>query len=400
MANESKDTLDQKESNNPSLKSSKKKKRGQGEGTIYKRKDGRWAAAVNLGYQNGKLKRKHYYGASRKEVSDKLNVGLSDLQKGIPIITERQTVGQFLDQWLNDCAKPSTRPRTYEGYSIIVRRHITPTLGRISLTKLTPQQVQTFLNERLSSGLSGRTVQHIRTVLRTALNQAVRWGIIVRNAAALSEPPRVENYEIQPITPEEARKFLDAIKEDRLEALFTVALALGLRRGEALGLRWQDISFEQRTLRVNNSIQRINGKLLLSELKTKNSRRVLHMPELLVRKLREHRGRQLEDKLLAGSRWHENDLVFPSSIGTPLEPRNLNRHFDQLLSKAGMHHFRLHDLRHYCASLLLAQGVAMKVVSEILGHTQISTTADIYTHILPEIKKEALDLIGRILTAS
>jgi integrase len=400
MANENKDIVDQNELNNPPLKSSKKRKRGQGEGTIYKRKDGRWAAAVNLGYQNGKLKRKHYYGTSRKEVRDKLNAGLSDLQKGIPILTERQTVGQFLDQWLNDCAKPSTRPRTYEGYSIIVRRHITPTLGRISLAKLTPQQVQTFLNERLSSGLSGRTVQHIRTVLRTALNQAVRWGLIVRNAAALTEPPRIENYEIQPITPEEARKFLDAIKEDRLEALFTVALALGLRRGEALGLRWQDISFEQRTLRVTNSLQRINGKLLLSDLKTKNSRRVLHMPELLIRKLREHRGRQLEDKLLAGSRWHENDLVFPSSIGTPLEPRNLNRHFDQLLSKAGMHHFRLHDLRHYCASLLLAQGVALKVVSEILGHTQISTTADIYTHILPEIKKDALDLIGRILTAS
>jgi integrase len=289
-------------------------------------------------------------------------------------------------------SKEGNKSPTLEGFS--------PITGRISLAKLTPQQVQTFLNERLSSGLSGRTVQHIRTVLRTALNQAVRWGLIVRNAAALTEPPRIENYEIQPITPEEARKFLDAIKEDRLEALFTVALALGLRRGEALGLRWQDINFEQRTLRVNTSLQRINGKLLLSELKTKNSRRVLHMPELLIRKLREHRGRQLEDKLLAGSRWHENDLVFPSSIGTPLEPRNLNRHFDQLLSKAGLHHFRLHDLRHYCASLLLAQGVAMKVVSEILGHTQISTTADIYTHILPEIKKEALDLIGRILTAS
>jgi integrase len=173
------------------------------------------------------------------------------------------------------------------------------------------------------------------------------------------------------------------------------------RRSRAdAGLRWQDVDFDQRIVRVNYSLQRFGGKLQLAELKTKHSRRVLHMPELLSRKLREHRSKQLQERLHAGSRWQENDLVFTSSIGTPLEPRNLNRHFDLLLKNAGLAHFRLHDLRHYCASLLLAQGVPMKVVSEILGHTQISTTADIYTHILPEAKKDALDIMDRILTAN
>jgi integrase len=165
MANEGKDTLDQNESSNPSLKSNKKRKRGQGEGTIYKRKDGRWAAVVNLGYQNGKLRRKSFYGKTRGEVREKLTNALNDVQKGILISTDRQTVGGFLDHWLKECAKQSTRPRTYEDYSTVVHKHIIPALGHIQLVKLAPQNVQRFLNERQESGLSGRSVQRIRAVL-------------------------------------------------------------------------------------------------------------------------------------------------------------------------------------------------------------------------------------------
>ena len=399
MANENSGTLDQNEVNESSKKSAKRRKRGQGEGSIYKRKDGRWTAAVIVGYKDGKLNRKAIYGKTRKDVSDKLTATLRAMQQGIPPASERQTVGQFLDQWLNECAKQSTRPRTYEDYSTVVSKHLKPAIGSIQLVKLTPLHVQRLLNERLKSGLSGRTVQRIRAVLRIALNQAIKWGLVVRNAASLAEPPHVEKYEIQPITQLAARDFLKAIAGDRLEALFTVALALGLRRGEALGLRWQDIDFENRTLRVNCSLQRFGGKLHLTELKTNNSRRVLHMPDVLLHKLQAHRIRQLEDKLHAGERWQESDLVFTTSVGTPLEPRNVNRHFYDLLTNSKISHFRLHDLRHYCASLLLAQGVQLKIVSEILGHAQLSTTADIYTHILPEVKKDALNLMDRILTA-
>ncbi len=378
----------------------KRRKRGQGEGTIYKRKDGRWTAVANLGYQNGKLKRKYYYGETRKEASDKLSAGLSDLKKGIPIITERQTIKQFLERWLTDCVKPSVRPSTYISYDQQVRVHIVPTLGQLQLSQLTPQHIQNYMKERLAKGLSARTVGYHRRVLVIALGQAVKWGLVNRNVAALTDPPRAEKYEIQPITPEQARAFLQAIQGNRLEALFTVALSFGLRRGEALGLRWTDVDLEARTLRIKQQLQRLEGRLQLSEPKTKTSRRVLDLPDLLITKLREHRTRQLEDKLRAGSHWVETGLVFTTSLGTPIDPRNVKRRLDALLKEAGMPHFRVHDIRHFAASLMLAQGVPLKVVSDILGHSQISTTADLYTHVLPSLRKEAIDLMDSILTGT
>jgi len=197
----------------------------------------------------------------------------------------------------------------------------------------------------------------------------------------------------------QAQTFLNAIKGERLEALFTVALSLGLRRGEALGLRWQDVDFENRTLRVCQQLHRLEKKLVFDEPKTKNSRRVLSLPDSLIARLREHRKNQLEEKLSAGSEWTETGLVFTTSFGTPIDPRNVKRRLDSILEKAKLPHFRVHDLRHFCASLLLAQGVELKVVSQILGHTQISITADIYTHVLPQTQKAAIDLLDRLLTA-
>jgi integrase len=378
----------------------KGRKRGQGEGSIYKRKDGLWVAAANLGYQNGKLRRKVYYGKSRKEASDKLTAALNDLQKGIPIITERQTAKQFLERWLADSVKPSVRPSTYISYEQQVRVHIALGLGHIQLEKLSPQHIQAYMNDKLKAGLSARTVGYHRRVLVIALGQALKWGLVGRNVASLTDPPRTEKFEVQPIAPEQARAFLQAIEGDRLEALFTVALSLGLRRGEALGLRWQDLDFQARTLRVNYSLQRLQGKLVLSEPKTKTSRRVLNLPDSLIVKLREHRTRQLEEKMQAGPHWQETGLVFTSSIGTPVDPRHIKRRLDPLLKNAGLPHYRVHDLRHFCASLLLAQGVPLKVVSDILGHSQISTTADLYTHVLPSLRKEAIDLMGSLLSGT
>ena len=376
----------------------KKNKRGHGEGSIFKRKDGRWVCAVTLGFQGGKIKRKTIYGRTRKEVQDKLTPILRDLQKGIPVITERQTVGQFLDRWLSDSVKISVRPKTFSSYSDLVRLHIKPELGHIQLTKLSPQHVQGLLKDRLKAGLSARTVQYIRTVLRVALGQALKWNLVARNVAALVDSPRVEKFELQPINQEEAKALLKAIQGDRFEALFTVALSLGLRRGEALGLKWSDIDFQARTLRISQALQRIDGKLRLSEPKTKSSRRVLYLPDSLINKLKEHRTRQLEEKMLAGPKWQDTGLVFTSSIGTPVDPRHVKRRLDPLLKNAGLPHFRVHDLRHFCASLLLAQGVPLKVVSDILGHSQLAVTADLYTHVLPAMKKEAVDLLDAVLT--
>lgn len=386
-----------------------RQKRGQGEGSIYKRNDGLWVAAVNLGYQNGKLRRKVYYGKTHDEVKTKLIAALHNHQQGIPIVTERQTVGQFLDRWLCDCVKPSVRPMTYRSYEQLVRIHLKPELGKIPLEKLSPQRVQKFMNDKMAEkiidektvkGLSPRSVQYLRAVLRKALGQALRWNLVARNVATLVDPPKVERPEIRPMFPDEAKKFLKAIQGDRLEALFSVALAMGLRQGEALGLRWQDIDFDSKVIRVRNSLQRIDKKLTLTELKTKSSRRDLPLIDVVLNALKAHRSRQLEEKLSVGRDWQETGFVFTTSIGTPLDARNVIRKYHALLTKAELSRYRFHDLRHSCASLLLAQGVPLKVVSDILGHSQISITADYYAHIAPEMQREALSGMSTLFAAS
>ncbi len=217
-------------------------RRGHNEGSIYQREDGRWVGVIDLGYHGGKRKRKSFYGSTRREVQQKLIAALRDRQTGLPGgYDDRQTVEQFLNHWLENSVKPSVRPKTYTSYAQLVRLHLAPELGRIRLTKLSPQDVQRFINRKLVSGLSPRTVEYCRAVLRRALNQAVRWGYVPRNVATLVDAPRSERPDPEPLTPEEVRAFLEAVKEDRLAALYSVAIALGLRQGEALGLRWEDV---------------------------------------------------------------------------------------------------------------------------------------------------------------
>ena len=388
-----------------SREKSKKGKRGQGEGSIYKRRDGRWVGVVNLGYQDGKLKRKYYYGKTREEVKSELVTALNDQQKGLPILTERQTVAKFLDKWLAEVARPSVRPKTYRFYHDHIRLHITPALGNKRLEKLTPIDVQHFVNDRLKSGLSPQSIRHIIATLRAAFNIAVKWQLVHRNVAAMVTLPRIQKQEMKIFTPEQAKAFLDSIKDHRLEALFLMALTLGLRRGELLGLHWSDIDLDAATLRVNYGLQRFDGKLHLVEPKTEKSRRSLPLTSLLVTALRSHRTRQLEERLALGSNWQENGFVFTSTIGTPLEPRNLNRTFDALIEKANnsleecekLPKIRLHDLRHSCATMLLSQGVPQRTLMEILGHSQISLTMNTYTHILPEMTRAAVGLMDVVL---
>jgi integrase len=193
---------------------------------------------------------------------------------------------------------------------------------------------------------------------------------------------------------------LKAIEGDRLEALFAVALALGLRRGEALAFKWSDVDLETSMLRVTGSLQRLKGKLVIQPPKTEKSERVLDIPKVLLQKLREHRTRQLKEKMALGHNWQDTGLVFTTSIGTLVELRTVKRKLDAILKTANMRHYRIHDLRHFFASLLLAQGVELKVVSELLGHNDIRITGDIYAHILPSLKKQTIDLMDKILTST
>ena len=373
-------------------------RRGNKEGSIHKRKDGRWACVADMGYSNGKRRRKYLYGKTRREVQERLTAVQHEIQRGIPVSSDRQTLAQFLAVWLESSVRPRVGPKTYVSYEQLVRLHTAPSLGRHSLRKLEPQHVQSWLNEKLSSGLSPRTVQYLRATLRNALNHAIRWGLVARNVAALADAPRVMRHEVQILDPGQARTFLEAAKGDRLEALYSVAV--GLRQGEALGLGWSDVDLDRGLLFVRGSLQRLDGKLRIVEPKSRHSTIAINLPEVCRVALREHRVRQLEERLVAGSRWIDSGLVFTTSIGSPLEGTNVTRYFQTILERAGLPRIRFHDLRHTCASLLLAQGVQPRMVMETLGHSQISLTMNTYSHVMPAMRKDAADRMDAILSGN
>jgi integrase len=395
-------------------------RRGQNEGSTFQRKDGRWCAVINLGWENGRRKRKYFYGATAADVHNQLLEARSDHSKGLPVAIERQSVEQFLTDWLEHTVKPNAKPRSYESFSTIAKKHINPTIGRVRLDKLTPQHVQALLDqkrkpfkvtsrkgkEKERAGLSAQTITNIRTVLRSALSQALKWNLVVRNAAALVSAPRIARKQITPLDPENARKLLETAKGTRFEGIYIVALNLGLRRGEVLGLRWSDVDLDARSLRVNQSVQRLarnadsgtKSELRATETKTDGSRRTIALPDSVVKAFRAQRARQAQDRLAAGISWQDNDLVFTNRNGRPIEPIVLHRDYKALLTKAELPlTLRFHDLRHSAASLLLAQGVHPRAIMELLGHSSITVTMNVYGHVMPAMMREAADKMELVL---
>ena len=375
-----------------------KRRRGHGEGSVYQRADGRWEAKVDLGWVEGKRSRKSLYGRTEREVIEKKKVTERQVQLKVPLVDERRTTAHLLDWWMCEIVPGQVRRSTVISYGQKVR-HLKRHLGHVRVSKLAPVHVQSFMKKMQDEGMTPRGVAYCRAVLRKALNDAMRFGLVTRNVATLVKPPQQQRVEVTPLMPSEARTLLETVKGDRLEALYSVALALGLRRGEALGLAWDDVDLDEGTLRVRLALQRIDGKLQLVEPKTFRSRRRIPLPPSCIEALRAHRVRQVEERLLAGEQWQEHGFVFTSTIGTPLEPRNLTRHFAKVCTNARIGTRRFHDLRHTCASLLLAQGVSPRVVMETLGHSQISLTMDTYAHVMPTMQREAADLIDKVLKA-
>jgi len=369
-------------------------RRGQGEGSIHRRPDGLWEAQISLGFVGGKRRRRSFYGRTRAEVRDRMEAALRDLRRGLPVSTGRLTVEQYLLGWLDDVER-TVRPRTFAVYRLWMTHHVIPDLGRVRLDRLGPQHVQRFLTAKLAAGLSPRSVHHIRAVLRQALQRAVRWGLISRNAAALADPPHVPQRPLLQMSADDARRALEAACGTRLEALVAVALFTGLRQGEVLGLRWGDVDLEARALRVGLALQRLPGttgqpgRLALVEPKTSRSHRSVSFPAVLAEILRHHRARQVEDRLRAGQLWNERipGLVFTSVTGGPLGGPDVTRGFQRLLAGADLPRWRYHDLRHGCATLLLASGVDIAVVRDILGHSTIALTANTYAAVLPSLQR-------------
>ena len=333
---------------------------------------------------------------TRREVKEQLIRLARDHQQGLPVGQVKDSVGSYLSTWLL-AAQPTIRPSTFISYQTIVRLHLTPTLGAIALDKLKPADVRVLMTRELAAGLSARSVQYHHAVLRRALGQAVQDGLLARNVATLAKPPRVKRAEVRPLTPDQARTFLMAVGGDPLEALYVTALGTGLRLGELLGLRWSDVDLSTSTLSVHQAFD--SRTRTLTEPKSERSRRTIALPSIAVGALQEHRRRQLEVRIWAGSHWQgeQYGLVFTTKTGTPLDAGNLTRRFHRILAGAALPRIRFHDLRHSAATFLLAQGVSPRVVMETLGHSQISLTMNTYAHVLPAMQRDAAERMDALL---
>lgn len=370
-------------------------RRSKGEGGVHKRKDGRWCATLDLGVIDSKRRRKDVYGKTRKEAVDKLKA----LQATANSTQDYggMTVAAFLDYWLDQC-KSRINPYVHLNYTRNSNNHLKPAFGSVALSALTARHIQVLVND-LATKRSPYTVRNIRAIIRRALNQAVRWGYVAKNVAALVEIPPIQHNPIVPLTHEQATAFLHAISGHRLEALYRLALGLGLRRGEVCGLRWQDVDLERGELRVTGALVRFGGVTQRHNTKTQTSRRTLQMPQQMIAILAAHQARQEQEQAVAGKQWHDSGYVFTTELGTPVDLDNVaKRLFKRFLQQVGLPAtIRFHDLRHSCASFLIAEGVHLAVIKDILGHSDIGVTANIYGHILPTTQRSALESLSAIM---
>lgn len=368
------------------------KKRGQGEGSINKRKNGLWAAQITV--QSRRISK---YFKSQSECREWLRKMRTQIDNGLTFSGAQISVSVFLNEWLV-LSETSVRPKTIDQYRKIVRLHINPDLGLIKMKDLNPRQIQALYSKKLEGGLSPRTVVLIHAVLRRALSHALRLGMIGSNPALAVIRPKFKRKEMKTLSDSQVRILLSFAEGGRFEVLFWLAVTTGLRQGELLGLKWSDVDWTGRRLGIQRQLQRLRGGLVFSEPKSAAGRRVIALGVTTVEKLRKHQDIQFVESQMVGSSWKENDMIFPSSTGTPMDPSNLYHNFKRLLIKAELPDVRFHDLRHTAATLMLQQGIHPKVVQERLGHSDISLTLNTYSHVLPGMQDEAAGKLDELLT--
>ncbi|MGW3372496.1 tyrosine-type recombinase/integrase [Streptomyces hydrogenans] len=372
-----------------------RKRNPNGAGTITQRKDGRFQAAVYVLQPDGTRARKFAYGKTWAECDVKRRALLDAVDNGVPVPTRSAKLSEWLPYWLDNVVKPRRKLSTYDKYEAHVRLYLVPGIGSKRLESLSVADVRRFLVQ-LEKKTTAATAKESHRVLRTALTAACREELISRNVASLVEPPRPKARELSPWSLDETLDFLAASRRDPLYAAFVLAIAMGLRRGELVGLRWADIDLDKRVLYVRQQTQRRRGVLYDDDPKGRR-RRTVPLPAMCVAPLRWHRMRQTEQRAKAGERWEEGGYVFTTASGRPVEPRNVYRSFTRVAASAGLRVIRLHDARHGTATLLTAAGVAPRVVMEILGHSQISITMDVYTHVVQDTQREAISHMDRLL---
>lgn len=379
------------------------KQRPNGAGSIYKRKDGRYHGRVYVTNADGIRVRVDRYGDTYDEVDEKLSQLKDQDRKGVPVPARSWKVGEWLTYWLREIVEPGTEYNTYAKYEGKVRLYLIPYLGKKSLTRLSPTQVREALSKMKAAKVPTPTCAESLRVLRNALNRARAEELLVRNVAELVDMPKYTKQERKPWTAKEAITFLGTARRHRLYAALVLLLVLGLRRSELLGLRWQDIDFENQQFTPTKQIQREKGKLVVKNLKTDSSHAALPLPELCADALKDRRLVQQKEREEAGNHWHQEegeDLIFSERHGGPIEPRGFSRTFETLVSYAPVRRVTVRLARHTCGTLLAFLKVHPKVAQAILRHSQISMTLDIYTHVVDEDQRAAAKLLADLLSGS
>ncbi|GAB4327399.1 MAG: site-specific integrase [Dehalococcoidia bacterium] len=366
-------------------------RRDRGTGSLTRLPNGRWMGRVTV----APGQRKTVYAPTKTECQAAMRRLLSAAEKGEPIPDGRTTVETFLREWLDGPARRGTRPATHRGYVKYVEKHLIPALGHHRLINLRPEHVEKMLDAMATRGLSPRTRAHARAVLRTALAWGERDGRVARNAARLSTPPHIERPEMRVLSASEARQLVEAAQHDQWGALYVLALDTGLRQGELLGLRWDDVDLDTRTLRVVQTRQAIPGPATFGEPKSRTSRRAITFSATTAALLKRHRTRQAEQRL-ASKTWQDTGLVFTRTDGRPLNGPSVSRRWRRFLESHALPGVRFHDLRHSSASLLLAGGLPARAVADRLGHSSTRLTTDTYAH-LASLRDAAADHIDRVL---
>jgi integrase len=369
-------------------------------GHIVKRYKNSYTVVLNLGIDPTTGKRKQQWlsvKGTKKEAEHKLADLLHQLDTGTFMKPGKTTLREYLERWLKDYVWPNLAPRTAEGYESIIRQHLIPQLGNITLTQLKPEHLQKYYSEILCSGrcksassLSAQTVRHHHTALHKALQTAVEWGLLSRNVADAVRPPRAERPEMHTWGEDDISHFLEATKNTPYYALFYTALFTGMRRSELLALRWQDIDFILSQVYVSRSLHQLrDGNFVFRSPKTAKGRRTVALPPSAILVLNEHREKQELERAMLGKLLTDDDLVFSHLDGKPIRPNTITRAWTTLATRAGLKVIRLHDARHTHASIMLKQGIHPKIVQERLGHSSIAITLDTYSHVSPGLQEAA-----------
>ena len=368
-------------------------------GQIIKRGENKYLVRVPLGTDaNGKRIYHNKTIHGRKQDAQRYRTKiLRKRDLGELVEPSKELLGAYLERWLEASARPRLAPSTFITYEKYVSFYLVPGLGDRQISKLEPLEIQEFYNGLVKKGLSAKTVRNIHGVLNSALKQAARWELIRRNPAALVDLPKYNKPEMKVFTPEQAAQFMEAVIYSPHKALFSLLLSSGMRPGEALGLKWGDVDTKRGRVHVQRALSRTKEGWVLREPKTPQSRRAIPLPPSVMADLKEHRAAQVEERLRVKD-YADHDLVFADSGGEPLNPNNIyKRHFKPLLEDAGLPDLRLYDLRHTCATLLLAAGEHPKVVSERLGHASVTLTLDTYSHVLPDMQDRATAKLENML---